>query len=425
MTHKIKGEALRVTISDVGTRGDGIADTPYGPVYVPFTLTGDEVDIWVEPGPRGGMQATLEALVSPSEHRAEPACRHFGRCGGCSLQHMAVDKYEDWVMARIRTALGHHGLGDASLVPPVTSPPESRRRIALKALRTSRGVLLGFHERLSHHLVDVKVCPVARPTLVSLFRPIRDLLSDLLPMRAVAGVTLTETATGIDMLLSGIGDPDLQAREKLAAFANRYDLAALHVAQDGFVDPLAIRRAPMMDFAGIKAPLPPGAFVQATKEGEEALRKAVTDWTAQALRCIDLFAGIGTFSLPLALTMVVDAVEGARPLVDAMIKGAARETGLKEFNAVHRDLFRRPLTPAELAAYDVVVIDPPRAGAVAQSEALAASSVDRVIFLSCNPNTFARDARILVDGGYQLLEIRPVDQFLWSSHIELAALFQR
>lgn len=425
MKHKIKGEALRVTVSDVGARGDGIAESSHGPVYVPFTMAGDEVDIWVEPGARGTLRATLEALVTPSAQRIEPVCRHFGRCGGCALQHMGVDSYHDWIMARVRTALGHHGLGDTPVTAPSVSPPESRRRVALKALRTSKGVLLGFHERLSHHLVDVKMCPVARPVLVNLFKPIRELLFNLLPMRAAADVTLTETATGVDMLVSGIVEPGLEQREKLAAFADRYDLAALHVAQNGFNDPLAIRRAPMMDFAGVEAPLPPGAFVQATKDGEDALRKAVTDWTINASRCVDLFAGIGTFSLPLAKTMIVDAVEGARPLVDAMIKGANYATGLKEFNAIHRDLFRRPLTHAELAVYDAVVIDPPRAGATAQSEALASSNVATVVSISCNPNTFARDARTLVDGGYRLIEVRPIDQFLWSPHVELAALFQR
>lgn len=425
MKHKTKGEALRVTVSDVGARGDGIADTPHGPVYVPFTMAGDEVDIWVEPGARGTLRATLEALVTPSEQRIEPVCCHFGRCGGCALQHMGLDSYQDWIMTRVRTALGHHGLADTLVTTPSISAPESRRRVALKALRTSKGVLLGFHERLSHHLVDVKMCPVARPVLVNLFKPIRELLFDLLPMRAAADVTLTETATGVDMLVSGIIEPGLEQREKLAAFADRYDVAALHVAQDGFNDPLAIRRTPMMDFAGVEVPLPPGAFVQATKDGEDALRKAVTDWTIDASRCVDLFAGIGTFSLPLAKTMIVDAVEGARPLVDAMIKGANYATGLKEFNAIHRDLFRRPLTHAELAVYDVVVIDPPRAGATAQSEALASSNVSTVVSISCNPNTFARDARTLVDGGYRLIEVRPIDQFLWSPHVELAALFQR
>jgi len=419
-----KPASIRLEITRLASQGDGIAETENGPVYVPFTAPGDVVEARPQKGPRGARRAKLVRLIAPSPQRAEPVCRHFGVCGACALQHIPSQAYADWIARRIRTALGHHGLGETAIAEPAISPPGSRRRLALKALRTGKGVVLGFHERLSHKLVDIAECPVARPGLVACFEPLRAALSTCLAANQAATVTLTETATGLDVLIAGPGPLTLQAREALAALAENQDLAALHFYEDGFLDPIAVRRAPEMRFDELSVAFPPGAFVQATAEGEAVLRRAVGDWTGAARSVADLFCGLGTFSLALARPARVTAVEGEAVLAESLA-AAGRRHGLDGLTAQHRDLFRDPLTPAELEPFEAVVFDPPRAGAKSQAGAIAASNVATVVGISCNPNTFARDARILVDGGYDLVELRPVDQFLWSGQLELAALFIR
>ncbi|WP_052371096.1 class I SAM-dependent RNA methyltransferase [Iodidimonas nitroreducens] len=420
-----KGRPMRLRIERIGAQGDGIAQTGDGPIFVPFTLAGDEIDAWLEPGPRGTIRAQMEGLITPGPGRQDAPCRHHGQCGGCSLQHLDADLYARWVADRVQMAMAQHGLGDCPMAPPQISPPSSRRRLSLKAMRTSRGVLLGFAMRQSHHLVDVRQCPVARPSLVALFKPLRALLHDLMPLRAASVISLTEADNGIDMVIDGGIAPGLSMREALAAFAQSRDIASLHVMEDGLCDPVAVNRRVEMVFDGIPVPLPPGGFIQATAEGEAALRALMLEWLEGAQNCVDLFAGIGTFSFPLARRARVLAVEGARTALDALQSGVNKASHLKGLTALHRDLFRRPLSAAELAPFDGLIIDPPRAGAVAQMGEIAKSGVRTVVAFSCNPNSFARDARILVDGGYQLCQISPVDQFLWSPHVELAALFTK
>ncbi len=420
-------ERLVVRIDRLGAQGDGIAGTAEGPLYVPFTVPGDEVEVERAPARRGAASrhARLIAVKRPGPARRTPPCPHFGTCGGCALQHLDTALYADWARGRIRAALGHHGLDAVPIAAPFIERPGSRRRLVLKAQVAGSRVNLGFRERRSHRLVDIRACPVARPSLLALFEPLRVLLAEILPSRGMAEVTLTETATGIDCLIAAAAPLDLARREALSALAVKQDIAALHWSDQGDLETVVLRRPPMMDFDGIAVPLPPGAFVQATAAGEAALRSAVLEWTAGARRIADLFSGIGTFALPLARHAAVHAVEGAKPLLEALDAGARRTGGLKRVTSEHRDLFRRPLLPHELESFDAVVLDPPRAGAPAQAQALARSSVPTVIAVSCNPNTFARDARILVDGGYELAAVRPVDQFLWSGQMELAALFRR
>ena len=417
-------EPLRATIASVGARGDGVADGPDGPIYVPFTVPGDTVDLRVVERGRHGARGELVRLISGGPDRVEPVCRHFGACGGCALQHMAGDVYGRWVVERVRTALGHHGLGDVPVAEPAVSPPGSRRRVVLKALHAGRGVVLGFTERSSRRIVDLDHCPVARPALVDLLRPLRRLLATVLPSRAPATVALTETATGIDAVIAARMDLSVDARMALAAFAADQDLAALHWDGDGQPEPVAIRRQPVVPLGEVSVPLPPGAFVQATAEGEAALVAAVAEAVGHADAIADLFAGLGTFTFPLARTAKVLAVEGVKAAADALAS-AARAAGLSGVACQHRDLFRRPLPPDELNRYDAVVFDPPRAGARDQAAALAASAVPVAVAVSCNPNTFARDARLLVDGGYRLERVLPVDQFLWSGQVELVASFRR
>lgn len=413
-------------IESLGSRGDGVANDGDGPIHVPFTAPGDLVELRELADRRGGRRAEMVRLIEAGAGRARPPCRHFGQCGGCALQHLAPDILAGFPAARIATALGHHGLKDIRIEAAHTSPPGSRRRLALKALRTGKGVLLGFHARESHRIVDLVECLIARPALIALIPALRRLLATCLPERGTATVMMTETASGIDLLLDLGQTPDLARREALADFAQAHDLAALHIRDSQGIEPVAVRRAAVMLFDDIAVDLPPGGFVQATAEGEAALVGAVREWSAHGRRAVDLFAGAGTFSLPLSLRMPTLAVEGARaPL--AALETAARRHGLPpaRLEVLHRDLFRRPLDDDELKGFDIAVIDPPRAGAAAQTAMLARSGIGTIIAISCNPNSFARDARLLIDGGYRLEAIRPVDQFLYSAEVELAALFRR
>ncbi|MFC4348444.1 23S rRNA (uracil(1939)-C(5))-methyltransferase RlmD [Kordiimonas lipolytica] len=420
-----KAEMFDVEITALGAQGDGVGERDGMPVFVPGTVPGDVARVAAKDVRRNGIYADLVEITKESADRTAPLCQHFGTCGGCQLQFLKQDAYAAWVKDRTAMALAHHGF-DAGLVKdPIITPAESRRRVALKALRVASGVVLGFNERQSHQIVDVKKCPIARPELTRLFGPLRDLLVSILPQRMAATVHMTVAASGVDMLIDAAKPLDLADREALVDFANTHDIAAVHWQDQGFLDPVAIRREAVMDFAGARVPLPPAAFIQASDEGEAALVKAVVDACAGYGRVADLFSGIGTFTFPLAKDHQVLAAEGAKNALDAMQAAANVATGFKQIVVKHRDLFRRPLSTKELEMFEAVVFDPPRAGAKDQVEQLAQSAVSRIVAVSCNPNTFSRDARMLADGGYELESVQPVDQFLWSPHMELVGVFSR
>jgi 23S rRNA (uracil1939-C5)-methyltransferase len=399
-------------VESVGARGDGVARQGGNTVYLPGTLSGDLVRARVL-GERGEVLSFTRKAA-----RREPDCRHFGRCGGCALQHMPEEDYRDWKRAQVVEALAKKGFREVPLAPLQMSPAGSRRRTTLAFERQGGQVRLGYHGRRSHELVDIVECPVVTQGIAALLGPLRVLLAKL-PVRAGKAVVV-EAESGLDLLLTGLSAPDLAVREALARFAGEADLARLSIGDDDLPETVIERRPVFVTMGGKTAPLAPGGFLQATKEGEAVLLGAVLEWV-RGRGVADLFAGCGTFSLPLAAKgHKVAAFELDGALLASLERGAGGR-----IDARGRDLFQAPLAVDELAAFDTVVIDPPRAGARAQAEALARSSVGTVIAISCNPSTFARDARILVDGGYALLEIRPVDQFLWSPHIELAALFRR
>ena len=363
------------------------------------------------------------AIIEPGPGHVAPVCRHVADCGGCQLQHIADAAYAAFVSDRIVRALAHAGVAVGTVAPVALSPPKSRRRASLRAVRNAGVLTLGFNAEGSHRIVDIEQCEVLEPALFQLIAPLRALLKKALPQGQGAGVTLTGSDTGIDVLLANIAADSVVQIERLTAFAALHDLARLSVEGAHGVETVALARMPVLAMGGVPVALPPAPFLQATRAGEAALVAAVGEAVGSAARIADLFCGLGTFALPLSARAKVVAVDAAGAAVGAL------EAAVRQFRrpvqTLHRDLFRRPLTAAELDRFDAVVFDPPRAGAEAQSAMLAVSKVPVVIAVSCNPSTFARDAAILVSGGYRLVRVWPVAQFRWSTHVELVAEFRR
>ncbi|WP_425079448.1 class I SAM-dependent RNA methyltransferase [Ruegeria denitrificans] len=398
------------TITRLGHQGDGIAD---GPIYAPRTLPGEVVS-----GTLVGQQLTDIRVETPSEHRVKAPCRHYKACGGCQLQHASDAFVADWKLQIVRKALMAQGL-EAQLRPIHTSPEQSRRRATIAVRRTKKGSLAGFHSHASGTITEIPDCRLLDPTLIAAI-PVAEALATLGASRkGVLAVTLTLSEGGLDVAVTGGKPLDGPLELALAQATEKHGLARL--SWDDEV--IAMRHAPVQRFGTASVTPPPGAFLQATKDGEKALLKAVSEATRGAKRIVDLFAGSGTFSLPLAENAEVHAVEGEAAMVEALDQGWRRSQGLKRVTTEARDLFRRPLMPDELKSFDAIVLDPPRAGAEAQVDEIAQAQRPVIAYVSCNPVTFARDAKTLVNAGYTLEWVQVVDQFRWSSHTELAARF--
>jgi 23S rRNA (uracil1939-C5)-methyltransferase len=354
-------------------------------------------------------------------HRAVPPCRHFPECGGCQLQHVDDEAYGGFLKDRIASALAAQGLTEPDILTPHISPPLSRRRASLHAESRGKQVLLGFKAERSHQIIDMRECFILRTELFALVAPLRKLMGELLGPRGSGGVRMTLADQGADILLDKVSAEGLQASEALTAFAQTYRLARLSI-DDGYGPQTRWEPEPVtVILSGIPVPLPHGAFLQATEEGEAALVEAVREAVGGGRVVADLFAGLGTFALSLEGRVL--AAEGARDAALAL-KGAADRAQRQVF-VDHRDLFRRPYDAKELTRFEAVVLDPPRAGAKEQTPFLARSTVPRIAFVSCNPATFARDAKVLIDGGYRLDWVKPVGQFRWSTHVELVGAFSR
>ncbi|HEX4737883.1 MAG TPA: class I SAM-dependent RNA methyltransferase [Allosphingosinicella sp.] len=396
--------SLSEEVVRVAARGDGVTASGR---YVPLAAPGDIV--------------TEDGAIEPGPHHQDPPCRHFPECGGCQLQHLDDETFAAYLAERIVSALAAQGLDAPALKPVHLSPPNSRRRASLRAERRGRQVLLGFNAEASHRIVDMRECHILRPELFALVAPLRGLLGTLLPERASGGVRMTLTDQGVDLLLEKVEADGLDAAEALTDFARAHSLARLAL-DDGYGAQTRWEPEPVtVTLGGVPVPLPHAAFLQATAEGEVALVTSVREAVGEAKTIADLFAGLGTFAF--ALPGRVYAAEGARDAV-LTLKSAANRAGRPIF-ADHRDLFRRPLDVAGLNRFEAVVLDPPRAGAREQVALLAASSVPRLAYVSCNPATFARDAKMLADGGYRLNWVKPVGQFRWSTHVELIGAFTR
>ncbi len=415
-----------MTVERLGTAGDGIAELGGVRLFVPRTLPGERWRVRLGHEVHGGRRAEpLERLEGPT--RARPVCTVFGRCGGCRLQHLPAGTYRRFKLERIAGALARRRVTPGGIEPPAASPPASRRRLRLAWRRRGGEVVLGFRAARSREVVAVADCPIARPELTALFAPLAVLLARLASAGGRGELVLTVLDAGVDLLLDCAGEPAIADREALASFAVEHDLArvSLRFPETGGSEPLLIRRPPVVRHGPFEVPFPAGAFLQATAEGEAALRSFVGEATAPGMRVADLYAGLGALSLPLVGRVARLALyEGAGEAVTA-VRSALRARPGAPVAAHRRDLAKRPLTVEELPAFDLVLLDPPRTGARAQVERLAAAPLRRLVYLSCNPESFARDAAILAAGGWRLARLRPIDQFLYAAEVELAALFLR
>lgn len=398
------------SITRLGHQGDGVAE---GPVFVQRALPGEVVT-----GVRDGNRLTDVKVVSPSDRRVKAPCRHYGACGGCQLQHASDEFVADWKIDVVRVALAAQGL-ETELRPIHTSPQNARRRATISVRRTKKGALAGFHGRASDVITEIPDCRLLHPALTGAI-PVAKALGLLGGSRkAVLAVTLTLSETGLDVSVQGGKPLDGPLEIALAQTAESHGLARLSWNDEV----IAMRAPPIQRFGGAAVVPPPGAFLQATKDGEIALLSAVRETVAEARRIADLFTGCGTFALPLAEDAQVHAVEGEADMITALDQGWRKASGLKAVTSEVRDLFRRPLMQDELSKFDAVVLDPPRAGAEAQIMELAQARPPILAYVSCNPVTFARDARVLSNAGYRLNWVQVVDQFRWSAHTELAASF--
>ena len=382
----------------IAARGDGV--TPSGR-YVPFGVPGDAV--------------LDDGALAFGPHHQSPPCRHFPECGGCQLQQADDGAYRDYLVSRVEAALAQHDLA-APVRAPYLSPPNTRRRATLKALKVGQGALVGFNAEKSHRIVDMHECHILRPELFALVEPLRRLLPGMLQPKRIIEIQLTLIDGGPDLLLKGIHARRLDEIEALTAFAMKHDMARLGVDRGLGPETLFEPLPASVSMSGMRVSFPPGAFLQATEDGEDALVAAAQEALAGSSAIADLFAGLGTFALALNATY---AAEASRDAVAALKRAAPA------INVEHRDLYRRPLDGKELKPFDGVIVDPPRAGAADQVAWLASSAVSRVAYVSCIPATFARDARTLVDGGYLLDWVQPIGQFRWSTHVELASRFSR
>ncbi len=409
----------RLAIARMGRFGDGISDTPAGPVYVPYALPGETVSVAPWPGHPDRRQ--LIEVETASAERIAPVCAHFGICGGCALQHWATKRYREWKRGLVVAWLKQVEL-DAPVADLIDAHGEGRRRAVFHARPGAREVLkVGYAARKFHHVVAIDRCPVLAPSLAGAIAAAWALAEAIADAHKSLDIQVTATDAGLDIDLRGSGPLSPVQIVGLAAVAHRHGLARL--TRHG--EMVAQRAPPRITVGRAKIVPPPGGFLQATAAGELALAQLVTAYCTDARNVADLFCGVGPFALRLAEGARVSAADNDAAAVAALARAAKETQGLKPIEAQPRDLFRRPLVAAELAAFDAVVFDPPRQGAEAQARALAASAVPTVIAVSCNPTTLARDARILVDGGYRLARVTPIDQFLYSNHVEVVALFQR
>lgn len=411
--------AEKLVINRIGHRGDGVADTPGGPVFVPYALPAETVE--TEPVAGHADRRHLIRVLEESTDRIAPICPHFGVCGGCAIQHWSEERYHDWKRSLVVEALSQAGI-EAPVGALIDAHGEGRRRIVLHARRGTRDILqVGFAALRAHEIVAIDRCPILAPQMSGAIAAAWSVAETLNDVRKPLDIQMTATDAGLDVDVRGSGTLNAKRTAQLAAIAEKHRLARLTRHGELVIQ----RAAPTVKIGRATVTLPPGSFLQATTEGENVLARLVDEAIPKAKAIADLFCGVGPFALRLAERARVTAADNDAGAAEALAKAAKSTSGLKPIDAQTRDLFRRPLTAKELSAFDAVVFDPPRQGAEAQAREIAASKVPVVVGVSCNAATFARDARILIDGGYKLKQVTPVDQFRFSAHVELVGVFER
>jgi 23S rRNA (uracil1939-C5)-methyltransferase len=407
--------SARFTIRALGAQGDGVARTDSGDVFVSYTLPGETVT-----AARLKDRADLIAVLEPSELRIDPACRHFTVCGGCALQHMEQGAYREWKRDRVVQAL-HGKRIEADVAPLIPCAEGTRRRATFAVRRTEAGMVFGFNRHLSAEIVPIEECPILRPEIVLAFAKLRKTAELVCATSAPFHLAVTLTGSGLDVAAMGGGKLSDERRRAAADFTIREGLARLSTDGEIVVEP----RKPMVMFGEVPVAVPPGFFLQAAEAAEQTMAELVIGHLGRAKRVADLFSGCGSFALRLAKRAEVHAVESDAAALAALDHGFRFAKDLKRVTTEKRDLFRRPLTFKELNAFDGLVFDPPRAGAEDQAKQIARSDVPLVVAVSCNPVTLARDLAILLEGGYRLTSVTPIDQFLWSPHVEAVALLEK
>ncbi|GAA5099990.1 class I SAM-dependent RNA methyltransferase [Bartonella acomydis] len=404
-----------VIIDHIGVNGHGVTKTLRDFVYVPFTLPGECAEITVYE-----KYATLVALKKKSPERIDTLCQHFGECGGCTLQHWHIDSYHKWKRQLVLDALKEYKL-DLAVSPLIECALYSRRRITLTASMTPQGQRVGFNRHLSHEIVSLEECPVSCPQIISKLGAIRELCAHLNNHAKRFHMTITYVANGLDVALGGCVIRHESLRQKMIHTALACGMTRLSVEGEVLVE----REKPFIYFGDVCVEFPAGGFLQATSEAENIMGNLILTHLKKAKNALDLFSGVGTFSLRMAKKMNVHAVESDEKALKNLSLAARFATGLKTVTCEKRDLFRRPLSVRELEYFESVVFDPPRAGAEEQVRELAKARIPRIVAISCNPMTFARDLSLLIAGGYTVEKVIPIDQFLWSPHVEVVALLSK
>ncbi len=418
MTPQTGADTRDLSIDHIGGQGDGVAE---GGEFVPLTLPGERVRVRMD-----GKRGEVVEILAASPDRIAPVSPQYGDCGGCSLQHWAAKPYLEWKREQVRLILGREGL-ECEIAPTFATPPASRRRLALHARPGKGGAIIGFKARKSWRLVEVTECPIAHPDLVRAFPALRKLAAGFLDHpKSAPTLHVTTTLSGLDIDVTGIerkkgGGLSADRRMQIAEVASEFDFARVTLAGEILYQ----ERQPVVRFGRAVVALPPGSFLQAVQSAETEMARLAVEAIDGADRVADLFCGAGAFTFPLAEKASVLAGDSAAPAVAALKAATGTAPGLKTIVAEARDLFRRPFLTVDLKGIQAVVFDPPRAGAEVQSHEIGASGASTVVGVSCNPVTFARDARILTNAGFRLEHVTPIDQFLWSAHVELVGVFRR
>ena len=429
-------DEVTVEVEMLGPRGDGIAKNPggreRGRLYIAGALPGEQVRVRLGNKRGDGLEAKLLEVVAPSDDRIAPPCRHFATCGGCSVQHLGMDAYHAWKRELVTNAIQRVGFDPDLVAPLIPTENAGRRRATFAAFRPrakDSKTFFGFHTRASRHVVELEECLILHPELMALVPKLREALADIVPPGARWEVSVTLADNGFDVLIVAAHQPGPDASMALAMFADAQGLARVAWQLEGSsrddIEPVALHRMPVLELSGVPVEIPPGVFLQASAAAERVLSNLVVE-AAEGTRMADLYCGVGTFALPLAAAGAkVLAVDGDEAAISALARAAGTAGFGGQVTAEARDLVRQPMAAAEFRRIETIVFDPPRAGAAAQAAEIAQTDASQVVAVSCNPTTFARDALTLTEGGFSLERVTPVDQFVWSGHVELVAVFGR